>query len=183
MTYNPPQPMWKRSTAGILDFFLAFVVCVFLSSRFISDIAHQPFVGEPVLSMGLNGENIEIRGVPALFAIALMVSYFTILSRTGGTVFQRLFGMKRFQIRLSVPCRITLAVSPFPTSQRPDTLCGLLFLQLVPLLTKPIDFIEHPLQESLSGHGRYPLPFKLTHFLSVTDDLDAHVLDFGTNVF
>jgi hypothetical protein len=95
MTYNPPQPMWKRSTAGILDFFLAFMVCVYLSSRLIADIAHEPFFGEPVLSLGLNGENINIRGVPALLAIALMVSYFTILSRTGGTVFQRLFGMKR----------------------------------------------------------------------------------------
>ena len=99
MTYNPPQPMWKRSTAGILDFFLAFVVCVYLSSRLIADISHAPFLGEPVLSLGLNDENIDIRGVPALLAIALMVSYFTILNRTGGTVFQRLFGMKRFLIR------------------------------------------------------------------------------------
>ena len=28
-TYDPPQPMWKRNLAGILDFFLAFFVCVY----------------------------------------------------------------------------------------------------------------------------------------------------------
>jgi hypothetical protein len=95
MAYDPPQLMWKRNAAGILDFALAFVVCVYLSSKLIGDIAHEPFFGEPILSLGLNGENIRIRGVPAFLAIALMVSYFMILGRTGGTIFQRLFGMKR----------------------------------------------------------------------------------------
>jgi hypothetical protein len=95
MTYIPTQPMWKRITAGILDFFLAFAACVYLSSKSIADVAHEPFFGEPTLSLGLNGQNINIRGAPAFLAIALIVSYFAILSRTGGTVFQRLFGMKR----------------------------------------------------------------------------------------
>ena len=28
-TYDPPQPMWKRNLAGILDFFLASFVCLY----------------------------------------------------------------------------------------------------------------------------------------------------------
>jgi hypothetical protein len=27
--YEPPQPMWKRNLAGILDFFPAFFVCAY----------------------------------------------------------------------------------------------------------------------------------------------------------
>jgi hypothetical protein len=27
-TYDPPQPMWKRNLAGILDFFLTFLFAV-----------------------------------------------------------------------------------------------------------------------------------------------------------
>jgi hypothetical protein len=34
-------------------------------------------------------------GWPALIALVLVVAYFAVLGRTGGTVFQRLFGMKR----------------------------------------------------------------------------------------
>jgi hypothetical protein len=33
-TYEPPQPMWKRNLAGILDFFLAFFVYVYVVSPF-----------------------------------------------------------------------------------------------------------------------------------------------------
>jgi hypothetical protein len=34
-TYDPPQPMWKRNRAGILDFFLAFFVCGYGVSEII----------------------------------------------------------------------------------------------------------------------------------------------------
>jgi hypothetical protein len=32
---------------------------------------------------------------PSLLVLVLVIAYFIILGRTGGTIFQRLFGMKR----------------------------------------------------------------------------------------
>ena len=52
-TYDPPQPMWKRNLAGILDFFLAFFVCVYGVSEISgnrSDTTHV--VGKPLVTYG-----------------------------------------------------------------------------------------------------------------------------------
>ena len=94
-TYNQPQPIWKRNLAGILDFFLAFVVCVYVTAKTFGNSSDAPVFGEPVLSFGINGADFEVGGLSALVAATLMIAYFVIVGRTGGTVFQRLFGMKR----------------------------------------------------------------------------------------
>ena len=94
-SYDPPQPIWKRNLAGILDFILAFIVCVYLSAKIFGNCSATAVCGEYKLYFGLNGTNFEVGGVSALFAVAFMIAYFVMLGRTGGTVFQRLFGMKR----------------------------------------------------------------------------------------
>jgi hypothetical protein len=94
-TNDPPQPMWKRNLAGILDFLLAFFVCVYGVSKIFgnrSDTTHV--VGKPFVSFGDGDASYALGGWPVL-AFALIIVYFVILGQTGGTVFQRLFGMKR----------------------------------------------------------------------------------------
>ena len=94
-TYDPPQPIWKRNLAGILDFFLAFVVCVYLTAKTFGNSSDAPAFGEPILSFGFNGSDFKVGGISAVLAAVMMIAYFIILGRTGGTAFQRLFGMKR----------------------------------------------------------------------------------------
>jgi hypothetical protein len=43
-TYDPPQPMWKRNLAGILDFFLAFFVCLYGVSKIFGNRFDAPDV-------------------------------------------------------------------------------------------------------------------------------------------
>ena len=91
-TYDPPQPMWKRNVAGILDFLLAFIVFGYPLSKLPGN--HAP----PPPSFGPGSTTVEFVGVsgwPALLLIVLVSAYFIGLGRTGGTVFQRLFGMTR----------------------------------------------------------------------------------------
>jgi hypothetical protein len=90
-TYDPPQPLWKRNIAGILDFLLA----VFVFGFFLNEIfGHQPH--PPVINANVaTTEMFGLDGWPALICIVLVVLYFVALGRSGGTVFQRLFGMKR----------------------------------------------------------------------------------------
>ena len=50
-TYNPPQPMWKRNLAGILDFFLAFFACVYGVSKIFATPSDGPDTfGKPFAS-------------------------------------------------------------------------------------------------------------------------------------
>ena len=88
-SYDPQQPMWKRSVAGILDFVLALVGFGYVVSKIFGVKSEVPDVhGELVTSYDLgNG--------PALLVIALVAAYFILLGQTGGTVFQRLFSMRR----------------------------------------------------------------------------------------
>ncbi len=92
-TYDPPQPMWKRNVAGILDFLLAAVVFGYLMSMLPGNHPTAPLViGAPgTKTVQLFG----IAGWPAVGMIVLVIVYFVVLGRTGGTVFQQLFGMKR----------------------------------------------------------------------------------------
>jgi hypothetical protein len=95
-TYDPPQPTWKRNLAGILEFFLAFFVCVYVVSKIFGNLSDVPDVfGEPVASFSFGDASFKVGGGPALLAFALVIAYFVILGQAGGTVFQRLFGMKR----------------------------------------------------------------------------------------
>lgn len=90
-TYDPPQPLWKRNLAGILDFLLAFSVFAFLASKIVGTPPRLP-VTNPA---GTATEIFGLGGWPALVVLVLVVAYFVVLGRTGGTVFQRLVGMKR----------------------------------------------------------------------------------------
>jgi|SRR5665213_46778 len=89
--YNPPQPLWKRNVAGILDFLFAFFLFGFLLNKIFGHQPHPPTINSAVTTTEMFG----IDGWPALICLLLVLAYFIILGRTGGTVFQRLFGMKR----------------------------------------------------------------------------------------
>jgi len=90
--YDPPQPLWKRNVAGILDFFLAAIVFGFLLWTILGSTTHAPVTHA-------NGttttEVFSLGPWPSLLLVAMVVVYFVALGRTGGTIFQRLFGMKR----------------------------------------------------------------------------------------
>jgi hypothetical protein len=90
-TYDPPQPLWKRNVAGMLDFLLALIVFGYVLNRIFG---HQPH--PPVINAGVQTtEMFGLDGWPAILSIILIVAYFVVLGRSGGTVFQRAFGMKR----------------------------------------------------------------------------------------
>jgi hypothetical protein len=93
--YDPPQPLWKRNLAGILDFLLAFLgfslLLVALGlAKFVGPPVGLPESGRSTMPAGIN-----LQPGPALLLVASIIAYFVGLGRTGGTVFQRLFGMKR----------------------------------------------------------------------------------------
>ena len=94
-TYDPPQPLWKRNVAGVLDFLLALVVFGFLFNKLLGHQPHAPAINSEVTTTEVFG----LDGWPALLTIVLVIIYFVVLGRTGGTVFQRLFGMKRASSR------------------------------------------------------------------------------------
>ena len=55
----------------------------------------------------------------------------------------------------------------------------LLFLESIPFGAKLVDLVEHSLDQSIRGCGRYPGPLKLADFTPLSRHLGAHVLDFG----
>jgi len=88
-TYDPPQPMWKRNVAGILDFFLAAIVFGYVLTLIFGNepsTLPAPPGGHQIFGFGTR---------TSLVLVVLIIAYFVVLGRTGGTVFQRLFGMKR----------------------------------------------------------------------------------------
>jgi hypothetical protein len=95
-TYDPPQPMWKRNLAGILDFVLAFCVCVYGVSKIFGQQSDRSDSFDKIFATYSDGDAFyALGGWPIVLAFALIMAYFVILGQTGGTVFQRLFGMKR----------------------------------------------------------------------------------------
>jgi hypothetical protein len=90
--WDPPQPLWKRNAAGILDFLFAAVVFgIPLFMLFATSVHLEPgtYAAEHNLKVA------ALTGWPRWLHIALIIGYFIVLGRTGGTVFQRAFGMKR----------------------------------------------------------------------------------------
>lgn len=69
---------WKVVTAAILDFLL-----VFLGGGYI--IAK--------LTGGVTENGFELNGAPAFALFALVVAYFVVMKRLGGTLFKRLLGV------------------------------------------------------------------------------------------
>jgi hypothetical protein len=90
-TYDPPQPLWKRNVVGVLDFLLAFFVFGLLFNRIFGYQPHPPVINSAVTTTEVFG----LDGWSALLTILLVIVYFIVLGRTGGTIFQRLFGMRR----------------------------------------------------------------------------------------
>jgi uncharacterized RDD family membrane protein YckC len=89
--YDPPQPQWKRVVAGILDFLVVFLLLGFILAKIFPG---GPGAPHPVPS-ATTVEFFSLNWQGAALLVVLIVAYFVILGRTGGTVFQRLFGMKR----------------------------------------------------------------------------------------
>jgi hypothetical protein len=92
--YDPPQPLWKRTVAGVLDFFLASMAVGLLLSKVFGNQSAATLV---VTRTGTHTEFFSLGIWLTLLMIALVIAYFVILGRTGGTIFQRLFGMKRIR--------------------------------------------------------------------------------------
>jgi hypothetical protein len=89
--YDPPQPIWKRIVAGILDFVLAFAVFAVL----VSQVAGTGSCPAAILARFPNTRCITLSFGAMAVILALTVGYFPVLGATGGTVFQRMFGMRR----------------------------------------------------------------------------------------
>jgi hypothetical protein len=92
--WDPPQPLWKRNLAGILDFLLASIGFGYLLFKLGLGSPASPPPGLPAGSTTVT-VGFNLGPWPSLLLLLLVVAYFVILGRTGGTVFQRLFGMKR----------------------------------------------------------------------------------------
>jgi len=71
---------WRSSSLGYL-----------LSKLSGNQSPHPPSFGPGTTTVELVG----ITGWPALLLLVLVIAYFVVLGRTGGTIFQRLFGMRR----------------------------------------------------------------------------------------
>jgi hypothetical protein len=73
--------------------------------------------------------------------------------------------------------------SPTPAAKHaPFHRAALLFLKPVPLVTKAVHLRQHPAQQKLSRCSRDAGALKLQNLLTLPSDLDAHALDFGTDV-
>ncbi len=75
-TSPEPVPTWKHVLAFILDFVLA----LFVFGGLIA-----------ALTGAWTSSGFELTGLPALVAFALIILYFVVGNRLGGTVFKRLF--------------------------------------------------------------------------------------------
>jgi hypothetical protein len=88
--YDPPQPLWKRNLAGVLDFLLVFCVFGYLLFKIFGGGPPSPIAQAPGTT-----ELISLGPWSMLMLLVLIIAYFVILGRTGGTIFQRVFHMKR----------------------------------------------------------------------------------------
>jgi hypothetical protein len=72
-------------------------------------------------------------------------------------------------------------LSPFATTKHP-ALAWLFSLDVVSLSTEPLDLMQHALQQGVGGFRWYPRSLELEDFLTLLSYLDAHVLDFPSDV-
>jgi hypothetical protein len=59
----------------------------------------------------------------------------------------------------------------------------LLLFQPVALRTKPVDIVQHPIQQRFGRRGRNARPLELPDLTALAVDLHAHTLDLAPNVF
>jgi hypothetical protein len=71
---------------------------------------------------------------------------------------------------------------PTPAERFPFERTGLLLFQPVALCTKPIDFVQHPIQQSFGRSCLNACALELPNLAALAIDLNAHVLDLGPNV-
>jgi hypothetical protein len=93
--YDPPQPLWKRNIAGILDFLLAVIFFGYLLNLFFGDAPYRPVVVSNAAGAITRTEIVSLSVWPTLALVGLTIAYFVLLGRIGGTVFQRIFRMRR----------------------------------------------------------------------------------------
>jgi RDD family len=89
--YDPPEPLWKRIVAGILDLVLAFAVFAVLTAQ----VAGTGRCPAAVLARTTYAICVSLSFGALAIVFGLTIGYFVVLGGTGGTVFQRLFGMQR----------------------------------------------------------------------------------------
>ena len=74
-----PAPYWKVILAAILDFLTAF----FVLGQIVASLTGQT-----------TGTGFQLNGWPALVFLGLLVAYFVIGARLGGTLWRRIFGIR-----------------------------------------------------------------------------------------
>ena len=78
MAESAVRPAWKLILAGILDFFTVFATGGYLIGK---------------LTGGDTEGGFKLDGWPALLLFALIIAYFVIGKRMGGTLWRRIFGV------------------------------------------------------------------------------------------
>jgi hypothetical protein len=80
-----PVPGWRKVLAAALDFMFAFFIAGYV-------------VG--YLTGNLTDDGFQLKGGPALIVFAAVAIYFVVFIRfLGGTIWQRLLGVKAFRAR------------------------------------------------------------------------------------
>lgn len=75
---NEKVSTWKVVLAAILDFLLVFLAGGYVIAMMTGNTTEGGF---------------QLNGVPALILFALVIAYFVVMKRLGGTLFKRLFGI------------------------------------------------------------------------------------------
>lgn len=71
---------WRIVLAAILDFVTVFALGGYLIARFTGNTTENGF---------------QLNGMPALLLFAVIIAYFVIARRVGGTLWQRILGARR----------------------------------------------------------------------------------------
>jgi hypothetical protein len=110
--YDRPQSLWKRVVAGILDLILAFSVFAILTAQVTGTLGACP---PAVLARSPGARCFGLSFGAFAVVGGLTVAYFAVLGATGGTVFQRLFGMQRAKHPSDVREVVKIILRPFET--------------------------------------------------------------------
>lgn len=73
-------PTWRIVLAAILDFITIFALGGWVIARFTGNLTENGF---------------QLTGVPALILFALIIAYFVLARRMGGTLWQRILRARR----------------------------------------------------------------------------------------